>query len=106
MQFHGGLQRAAGTATDKSATATGAAQLVIAGNSNRLGYSLFNPVDTGLNVNGASIFVKFLSSVSNLGGSYEVTPGGYFPPPWFPPWNGDVFVFGAAGIKFTAEEYT
>ncbi len=106
MNFDGAGRRVAGTATDKSGTTDGTAQLVIAANASRLGYQLYNPLSGTLNSGGDKLYVKFASTVSNTGGSWELAAGATFPPPWFPPWNGNVYVFGASGIKFTAEEYT
>lgn len=95
------------TVTDKSFTTGAGSATVIAANASRLGYRIENPVKTTLNLNGDSIFVDESALAVNSGSSFEVTSGGYWPPPGHPPWKGAVSVLGgAAGIKVTAKEYT
>lgn len=97
------------TVTDKSFTTAGAptSAVVMAANSSRVGYLIENPVNTSLNATGASIFVN-LGAVGTVDGdSFEVTPGGYFPPPWLPLYLGTINVIGGAtGIKCPAKEMT
>lgn len=96
----------AGTATDKSQTSNAAAQLVIAANANRLAYEIYNPLTGTLNSGGDKLYVGFDSGVNNTGNSFEMAPGTYFPPTGFPPWNGDIWILAAAGVKYTAKEFT
>lgn len=96
----------AGTATDKSQTSSGVAQLIVAANANRLAYELYNPLTGTLNSAGDKLYVGFDSTVNNTGNSFEMAAGSYFPPPGFPPWNGDIWILAASGVKFTAKEFT
>lgn len=96
----------AGTATDKSFTTSGADATVIAANSARLGYMIENPIAAALNANGDSIYVNLGAVATNGGASFEVTPGGYFPPPGMPLYTGAIHVIGATGVKCPAKEYT
>lgn len=94
------------TSTNSGQTTDGTSQLVFAGNPRRTGMRIECPVSTTLNASGNSIFVNEAGAAGEDGTSYEVTPGGYYPPPGLPLFLGDVFVKGVSGIKFIAKEYT
>lgn len=94
------------TSTNKGLTTDGASHVVFAGNARRTGMRIECPVSTTLNASGNSIFVNEGAAAGEDGTSYEVTPGGYYPPPGVPLFMGEVQVYGASGIKFTAKEYT
>jgi hypothetical protein len=94
------------TPVDKSFVTDGTEHVVIAANASRIGFLIENPVSTSLNLNGDSIFVNLGAAATSSGNSFEVTPGGYFPPPWLPLYLGDIHVIGATGIKCPAKEFT
>lgn len=97
---------AASAATFASNTTTGSSQIVFAANASRLGFLIECPTDTTLNPSGKSIFVNLGATATQGGDSYEVTPGGYFPPPSMPLWLGIVTVIGDAAFKYIAKEFT
>lgn len=100
------IRLVAGTATNYPFTMNGAAQLVLAANANRLDYSVFNPSSVTLNPNGDNLYVKFIASAAADGTSWEILPGGYFPPSGMAPWTGPVYLFGVSGVKPTVTEFT
>ncbi len=100
------IRLVAGTATVFPFTMNGASQQVLAANASRLDYSIFNPSALALNANGDNLYVKFSAGAAQDGTSWEILPGGYFPPPGMAPWTGPVFLEGANGVLPTVVEFT
>jgi len=95
------------TVTDKSFDPDGSSHIVIAANAARLNYLIYNPIDVSLNPNGNSVFINLGASATSTGNSFEVTPGGYFPPPGMPLYLGDIYAIGNATItSVAAKEFT
>lgn len=95
-----GIQRAYGTVSNKSGTGTGGFALIIAANANRLGFLIENYSSVSLNTLGDNLLVRLGSS----GASWEVLPGGYFPPPQLEGWMGDVYINAVVTNQFAAVE--
>ena len=94
------------TVTDKSGTTDGVDHTIINSNSNRINFSIECPSSVALNPNGDNLYVNLGAVASNAGGSFEILPGGYFPPSGMPLYKGDIHLIGVAGIKYTAKEFT
>ena len=93
------------TATNKSFITDGADHVVIAANAARLGYLIENPMSATLNANHDNIVIRLGAVAAVDGTSFEITPGGFFPPQNAPLYVGDVHVLGPTGIKCPAVEF-
>ena len=91
---------------DASTTTTGSDQTVLAANPARKGFLIEPAVAVALNANGNSAFVNLGATASAAAGSFEVLPGGYFPPAGMPLYLGAIHLFGVAGIAVTIKEYS
>lgn len=95
------------TVTDKSFSPNGADQVIIPANIARINYSIECSADLTLNPNGKSLFINLGAAATMTGNSFEVTPGGYFPPGGIPLYQGAIHCIADASIlKTPAKEYT
>ncbi len=86
---------------DRSGTiaTTGVSQVALAANTGRSGYTIQNRSTTN------PMYVNELGAASTGLGSFEIPPGGFFPPNGAPVHTNAVQILGTAGDLYTAREW-
>jgi len=81
-------------------TGTGDSELLMDANATRSGWLMQNIDVTSMWVNDTGA-----AAVPNTIGSWEVAPGGIFPPAGFPVLTGQIHISGTNAAKYTAREW-